>query len=580
MKSKILIWIIGMILFTTIASATHIPLIHDRLFLMNEANGTIMIDSSLNGVDGQVTNELIWNATSDGKILGALFPDELYFANFTNNCSRIDQNFTFNWQIRYDKDNDGTIFVTADDPAPGANAKFIRLDNPNLFRLALNETITWDIPAISAENYNMFTLRRIINGSNSTIELFINATSQGLRTSTLAQLPSPWNIGGRTSGGVIPLDAKVDILRVVCDSVPNSDIVNWDNNGAGNESLDVLAVDSTPPTIIIISPANNSDTNLDPLIFEWNSTDDSVFDNTCQLTNETTILLEETRPQAEEYFFNFTTTGLTDTRLFNITCFDNSENNNSKTELLTIMIDTINPIITAEFPLNNTFISSQFNNISVDLSCLDLNITSLNYTLFNSSETIKALGNNTNADGGVLTIVDTINTLPLGDGDYFVNVTCLNIVTVDNLLINISLDSSSPIVISTSISAPNGTVGNLIQINGTCNDNNLVNITSQNNETGSFVNVETLITTPNEATFIFNDTIVEGVIGTRFICVDSLNNEVTSGVETYLGIPAPPSITAVTGTLATFNTAGGIVIGIIITLAILVGLIRTIRKGS
>lgn len=302
------------------------------------------------------------------------------------------------------------------------------------------------------------------------------------------------------------------------------------------------AVDATPPTITINTPQNNTDVNDVPLNFELNVIDDSNFNVTCVLRNATNIFDEKTFPQLTNTNLIFSSVqNQTQTINFNVTCFDNSVNNNSKTELLTITIDTLNPLITINQPINNSVFNSD---ITVDLSCFDELITEINYTFFNSSNVIKTFQNTSTPDNNVLTINDIIGTSGLGDGVYNMDIVCVNGVNQDTELLELNIDFSSPTITSTSISGINFTEGEAVQINASCSDSFLTSIEAFNNETGSFISVNSVTFSPPQTfgVLVVDETAIVGTIGHLFECSDSVGNSINSSILIYTGsaIIAPP----------------------------------------
>ncbi len=303
--------------------------------------------------------------------------------------------------------------------------------------------------------------------------------------------------------------------------------------------------DTTPPTIIVDSPLNNTEVDDIPLNFVLNVTDDSNFTMDCTLRNATDIFDQDTFPQ--NTFSNLTFTSVdnqTQVLNFNVTCFDNSANNNSATQLLTITVDTLNPIITVTLPVNESVFGSD---ITVELSCFDALISELNYTLRNLSDIdIQTFQNTTDPVNGVLTIDDVIDTSVLGSDVYNMDITCVNGVNTDTELLEFTLDLTVPIIDSTAQSDDNFTETETVQLNVTCSDDRLETIEAFNNESGTFASIGTLTFSPTvtTGTFIFNDTVVLGVTGTLFECSDSLGNSANSSILTYTGnaiIPETPS---------------------------------------
>ena len=103
-------------------------------------------------------------------------------------------------------------------------------------------------------------------------------------------------------------------------------------------------------------------------------------------------------------------------------------------------LDSTIPTLTVNQPAPDQVFNKLTEDIIVDLTCFDLNLTSLNYTIFNSSDTITIVGNNSiNID--TLTINDVVNTTPLGEGAYTFNATCFNMFQIDSEEFTINITS-------------------------------------------------------------------------------------------------------------------------------------------
>lgn len=92
---------------------------------------------------------------------------------------------------------------------------------------------------------------------------------------------------------------------------------------------------------------------------------------------------------------------------------------------LTFTIDTVNPLITINAPVNN---SVHLIDIPVDLTCNNNQVVNFNYTFFNASEVFQFKENNTviNPLTTEATLVDSINTTPLSIGTYTLQTNCLD----------------------------------------------------------------------------------------------------------------------------------------------------------
>jgi len=253
MKISILL-VFTMCLLVQIVSA--IESTSDRVFRVNEVSGTTLVDAS-NNQDGFVSSASIWEPNG-GMIGGALFPNATYNGNFTNNC--VGKSYTLNFWYKANTTDGSTIsnpiFTTENNPAPGSNPRFIRFDDFTTFRYSLDAGNVWlGIPSVLRENYTMFTIRRNLTPTD-TLELLVNTTSQGVRTNSVMDLPTPFSIGGRTDSLAY---ARLDIIRVVCEAVNNSVISDWWNNGAGTEAI-TNSIPITKNVSITPEPLNEGNT--------------------------------------------------------------------------------------------------------------------------------------------------------------------------------------------------------------------------------------------------------------------------------------------------------------------------------
>lgn len=201
-------------------------------------------------------------------------------------------------------------------------------------------------------------------------------------------------------------------------TLPKGSVIGYQwhvNDTSGNSNTSVIrtfAVGNTPPTIpTVIFPTANLLTNLQPL--DINVTFDQDADG-----DTLTI----------HYFINGTInqTSLTNTTLnasdntyiIEVSVTDGEDF--SANASVTFELDTVNPLITVIEPINGSSISTD---ITVDISCNDINVFILNYTFHNGTDVIRSGQDNVSVDN-VLEIQDSIPIENLTDGQFFLNISC------------------------------------------------------------------------------------------------------------------------------------------------------------
>ncbi|MBW2999136.1 hypothetical protein KY339_00560, partial [Candidatus Woesearchaeota archaeon] len=167
-------------------------------------------------------------------------------------------------------------------------------------------------------------------------------------------------------------------------------------NASGFEQLNatdnvVIIADTEPPSINLVSPGNNTfdiDGNLS-FVYQANNSGSGI--QNCSLyinnvLNQTDYTVEEGINQ------NFTLDNATDgIYAWNITCFDNSSNfksNSSETRI--VKVDTSEPVVNLESPLNNTLENSSSTVI------FEYNVSDAMTNISNCSLILNGLNNATN----------------------------------------------------------------------------------------------------------------------------------------------------------------------------------------
>ncbi len=222
----------------------------------------------------------------------------------------------------------------------------------------------------------------------------------------------------------------------------NLKIDDWVAYNGSEYNVPEIVIDTTPPVITYGLPENNTRQNIIPLIFNLSVSDDSINLITCVLRNESNIFNETTLPQdiAFDMTYNTSDTAIVQAFNFNITCFDNDEdNNNSATLLLNITIDNILPVITLILPENNTIIDKHFNNITYDALCEDTQPLAFNISLINESGDVIASFQNNTRDESEILLRGSIDLSNILIGINTLNYTCVDAHTYIDSLVEYSI---------------------------------------------------------------------------------------------------------------------------------------------
>ncbi len=333
------------------------------------------------------------------------------------------------------------------------------------------------------------------------------------------------------------------------------------SGNANTTAIDSFTVANTPPeTPTIIFPTQGLITFLQPMDMNVTFPADADLDSITisyyidDVLNQTSST--NTTFNASDALYNLKVS-LSDG-------FDSSANASVDFE-----IDTTNPIITATLPSNNTVHN---NNITVDLTCDNLNLRNFSYIFFNSSDILQIEFNST-TNVTQSKITQFIDTTSLGNGAYNLNISCIdNASNTDFEFLILNFDDTAPIFSNLAINNTNANESDIIGISATCSDLNLASIEVQTNASGSFVTEETATISGTSIDFQHNDTAVIGFISHRFICLDVLNQSTTSGLLNYTGT-AIPSIPAITGAVVLPIENAVSLVGMLVLFLIIIGLI-------
>lgn len=215
--------------------------------------------------------------------------------------------------------------------------------------------------------------------------------------------------------------------------IGNYTVIAFANDTGGlftiaNATFEVAEIDVTPPVITLVSPSNNTVNNTIPLPIIFTVTDNFPNDIICNLENSTTLFDSGTFTQAVESTLLLAQGEIALKQIFpnlELTCFDNSPQNNSATLNLNYSLDTIPPIIVPALPSNQ----SRFNNdivtsIAINANCTDVPVFRFNMTIRNTTDEIIASFENRVSVDNVITIDELLNIQNLAEGNYSIDYLC------------------------------------------------------------------------------------------------------------------------------------------------------------
>ena len=199
----------------------------------------------------------------------------------------------------------------------------------------------------------------------------------------------------------------------------------WTLIEGGQDCAGILSggADTTPPTVTILAPSDDSRNNSDILTFFVNVTDDTSNNVTCELTNTSFLLGTQWKNTTEIIEFDYDTPDLVNfNETYTIKCFDNTPANNSANDTVTVYIDTLPPFLTVTSPGNNTNLL-RTETLNINIECQDDNILRLNWTILNASGIINSSQNNT-PTAGVMNLLQNISLTSYGFGSYNLTMIC------------------------------------------------------------------------------------------------------------------------------------------------------------
>jgi len=344
----------------------------------------------------------------------------------------------------------------------------------------------------------------------------------------------------------------------LADGLYSWNVVCYDNSGNTGTSAfnNHIKVDTTPPSIQLISPSNNSYENkTNNKAFIVNATDAMSAISSCEIIMDGVIGQTQTGI-TNGVAFNFTRFVLNGNHTWSVNCTDTNgfEGSSQKYNITFNVIDTDPPLVTLSYPAQNDYVSGG-------------NIT-FNYT----PEDATGIGNCSIYLDGALnqTILSISNLAPnyanitgITQGTHQWNVTCYDNSTQRNKgtssLNLFTVDMTNPAVALNNPSNAAASNTQAISFNYTPTDTNLDTCSLYGNFTGVFALDQTNTTPINSQPNTFQKTLSDGRYLWNVICIDKSGRIGYAPINyTILIDTTPPAYSNQTSnpaTPATYNPA-------------------------
>lgn len=207
-------------------------------------------------------------------------------------------------------------------------------------------------------------------------------------------------------------------------SLTDAEISSLWNSGTG--SFYPFPAGSTNIDVTLNSPLNNTWNNSQYIYYQYTPTFNSSQVKGCHLYrnttgNKMTRVSTNSSPVINNTLNDFhISMGSDGHYLWNIECNTTDGSSTWADYNYTIKIDTVNPILTVNKPINKSY---SLTNLTIDIKCTDPYVYYLNYTVYNSSHILNS-SQNTTTSGTALTLNDTINISEYAYGLYYINISC------------------------------------------------------------------------------------------------------------------------------------------------------------
>ena len=355
------------------------------------------------------------------------------------------------------------------------------------------------------------------------------------------------------------LNGQPDYFNIALpDGIYLWNVVCYDNSGNMGTAVSSrhIKVDTTPPSINLISPSNNSYENAtNNKVFVVNATDAMSNLNSCSIIIDGAV--EQTKTgMTNGVLFNFTRFVMNGNHSWSVNCTDTNgfEGSSQKYNITFNVVDTDPPLVTLNYPAQNSYAPTgniTFNYTPEDATGIQ------NCTIYLdgiSNQTITAIDN---------LVPNYVNITGITQGTHQWNVTCYDNSTQKNKGVSsvhtFIVDMINPAV--TLNSPSNGASSNTstISFSYTPTDTNLDTCSLYGNFTGIFANDQTNTTPANGQQNTFSKTLSDGRYIWDVICIDKsgrmgyASSNYTLLVDTIPPSYSNPSSTPITP--ATYNPA-------------------------
>ena len=276
------------------------------------------------------------------------------------------------------------------------------------------------------------------------------------------------------------------------------------NDSANNLNMSIVTffVDSSPPSISITTPLNNTASSNTKLNINYTASDVSAI-STCWYSNDT-MKLNITQTACA----NITTITWSEGQ-HNVTIWANDTLNNINSTSVRFTIDATYPLISYDSGTAANFANLSQSNVYIDVLITEVNFANITFNIYNSS------WNNITT---YTTLTNSVNFTNLADGKYWYYVNITDQVNNKNstAIYNITLDATNP---SASLTTPaNNTINKTLAQNFTATLTDNLGI---KNATLSIYNAsdDTLI---NQTTVSYSSGVFSSTLGIVVTLVDGI----------------------------------------------------------
>ena len=206
-----------------------------------------------------------------------------------------------------------------------------------------------------------------------------------------------------------------------------------------NVTLDYTLLDSTPPSISLNAPANNSNISYSNIYFNFTGADNLATTLNCSLYIDS-VLRAQNASTLNGTLTNLNYSGLSDgNHLWNVSCLDTGNNANTS-ETRAFRLDASNPLVDFGTGTENNGTAFARDWIFVNVSVIEANEANITFNLYNVTGGV----NTTTLSAGNR----TINWTGLSEKDYYYNVTVNDYFGHSNTtsLRKITLDMTNPLI--------------------------------------------------------------------------------------------------------------------------------------